>query len=295
MILLVSIGILTFVFAFNLIKRRRKQNQYSNRNIDWLHHRSANQKQKKWFNFGFWNAKLNQRFHNCCEQLVLKMIERFDCSKKVKTNFLDIGSGKGVQTDLLIQKLFKDNETFEMIALEPSYDVKSRRNVVCLQKTFEQFVVERSRREFFDCILACDSAYHLKGTYEELYSLFFAMMADDGELATCELMCLNEERSLLRLLFLKLLSKMFDAPRFSERVTVNQLTIMLQDIGFVDVDISVVTDNVLKPFLVYLKRRLKHCSSWSVWLKFSIFHKLMTTAALDYVIVKCRKKKKIQK
>ncbi|KAF8078561.1 S-adenosyl-L-methionine-dependent methyltransferase [Lyophyllum atratum] len=222
----------------------------------------------EWLNMGFWQD--TDVFPQACAALATKLIQAAQC--KAGDRVLDVGHGTGESLVLLLSEAsIPRPSTITGITSLPAHHHRSQERVdrllaslkdprpeVCLylgdavcQPGTTGHPLEPSSNRVFDRILALDCAYHFD-TRSAFLQQALHRLAPGGRIALADIcfdpkILLNRRASLITSLF-KMMPK-------QNMVSTDNYIAQMEEMGYVDVQLEDITEDVFPGFVQFLKGR----------------------------------------
>jgi len=246
----------------------------------------------EWLNMGFW--KDTAVFPKACAALATKLIQAADC--KDSGQVLDVGHGTGESLILLLSDPSVPRPSgITGITSLPAHHLRSRERVRRLQASskgpqpevalYKGDAVYRhpaighpldpSSTKLFDTILALDCAYHFD-TRETFLLQSFNKLALHGRIALADI-CFDPAAPRSR--WVRLAARVFKLMPQGNFVSKEGYVAQMEGIGYGDIRLEDVTEEVFPGFIRFLKGR-----GWG-WAAFGLMVEWYQNAGARFVIV----------
>lgn len=257
--------------------------------LNKLPHEDANTPPRtEWLNMGYW--KKANVFPDACEALALKLIS--EARLKVGGKVLDVGYGTGQSLVLLLSNdsVPRPSRLVGVTSLETHCE-RSKGRIMKLQKQNIQVdlysadaVCDESNKShplhpesevYFNSILALDCAYHFD-TRRRFLGQSFEKLAPGGRIALADI-CFAP--SALKSLKTRLITSLLRVMPSANMISTEEYVQDMLQIGFVDVVLEDITEDVFPGFVKFLKGR-----GWGWWI-FGYIFQWYAIAGARFVIV----------
>jgi len=266
-------------------------------------YKSHDQPKTEWLNMGYW--KNTTRFSEACEALALKLASAGNCHSG--GHVLDVGHGCG--DSLLLQlnhpavprpssltgitslKVHYERALYR-ISMAQSSSQEAEKIAVSLYQTDAIYhkgdsasthpLNPESEALKFTTILALDCAYHFHSRNEFLQQSL-ARLAPRGTIALADICFAPSSTKTLGVKLMQYIMGACSVMPKDNMVTAEEYLRELESMGYVDVKLEDITDDVFPGFITFLRSR-----GWK-WTLFSYTIRLLATAGARFVIVSAKK------